>query len=390
MKILILGGDGYLGWPQALHFSKQGHDVLIIDSLMRRDFDKKNKFDSLVPIFSLKKRVEAWKEKTGRKIDWLIGDTRDYPFLSKAIKKFKPEALIHFGEQRTAPYSMIDREHALFTMDNNVIGTMNVLYAIKDFCPDCHLVKLGTMGEYGTPNIDIEEGFIEITYKGRSDRLPYPKQPSSFYHLSKVHDSHNIMFACKTWGIKATDLNQGVVYGVETQETLLDPRFATRFDYDQIYGTVLNRFCAQAVIGYPLTIYGKGGQTRGYINIQDTMRCIDIAVMNPSQKGEYRVFNQFVEMFSVSNLAEIVQRCAKELGLKVQVSHLDNPRVEAESHYYNAVNTSLLKLGLQPHYLENTVLVSIMNKALEFAKRIDKRVLKPSVNWRKTKNALSS
>ena len=304
------------------------------------------------------------------------------------MRDFKPEAVVHFAEQRTAPYSMIDREHAVFTMDNNVIGTLNVLYAIKDFCPNCHLVKLGTMGEYGTPNIDIEEGFIEIDYKGRKDRLPYPKQPSSFYHLSKVHDSHNIMFACKTWGLRATDLNQGVVYGVETQETKIDPRLATRFDYDQIYGTVLNRFCAQAVIGYPLTVYGQGGQTRGYINIQDTMSCIDIAIMNPANQGEFRVFNQFVETFSVNHLAQIVERCVEKLGLKVQINHLSNPRVEAENHYYNAVNTSLLKLGLHPHYLEDTVLVSIMKKALEFSGRIDKKILEPSVNWRKTKNTL--
>lgn len=388
MKILILGGDGYLGWPQALHFSNKGHEVLIIDSLMRRQFDSKNNFDSLIPIRPLKERIDVWKEKTGRKIDFFIGDTRDYPFLSKAIQDFQPQALVHFAEQRTAPYSMIDREHAVFTMENNVIGTLNVLYAIKDFCPDCHLVKLGTMGEYGTPNIDIEEGFIEITHKGRKDRLPYPKQPNSFYHLSKVHDSHNIMFACKIWGLRATDLNQGVVYGVETQETKIDQRLATRFDYDQIYGTVLNRFCAQAVIGHPLTIYGQGGQTRGYINIQDTMNCIDLAVMNPAQQGEFRVFNQFVETFSVMHLAQIIERCAGKLGFNVQINHLSNPRVESENHYYHAVNSSLLKLGLEPHYLEETVLVSIMKKALEFSGRIDKEILEPSVDWRKTKNTL--
>ena len=388
MRILILGGDGYLGWPQALHFSNKGHEVFIVDSLMRRHFDQKNKFDSLMPIRTLEERVAAWEEKTGRKINFLIGDTRDYPFLSKVMQDFQPEAIVHFAEQRTAPYSMIDLEHSVFTMDNNVIGTLNVLYAIKDFCPNFHLVKLGTMGEYGTPNIYIEEGYIEITNKGRRDRLPYPKQPNSFYHLSKVHDSHNIMFACKTWELRATDLNQGVVYGVETQETSLDPRLATRFYYDQIYGTVLNRFCAQAVIGYPLTVYGQGGQTRGYINIQDTMSCIEIAIMNPAVQGEYRVFNQFVETFSVSHLAQIVERCVTKLGLKVQINHLSNPRVEAESHYYNAVNTSLLKLGLDPHYLEDTVLVSIMKKALEFSRRIDKNLLEPSINWRKTKNNL--
>ncbi|MDE2231726.1 MAG: NAD-dependent epimerase/dehydratase family protein [Candidatus Omnitrophica bacterium] len=390
MKILILGGDGYLGWPQALHFSTQGHDVFIVDSLMRRDFDAQNNFDSLIPLQPLEQRVGAWKEKTGRKINFAIGDTRDYPLLSKVMWDFQPEAIVHFAEQRTAPYSMIDREHAVFTMDNNVIGTLNVLYAIKDSCPESHLVKLGTMGEYGTPNIDIEEGFIEVTHKGRKDRLPYPKAPSSFYHLSKVHDSHNIMFACKVWGLRATDLNQGVVYGIETRQTSMDPRLATRFDYDQIYGTVLNRFCAEAVIGYPLTVYGRGGQTRGYINIQDTMSCVDLAVTHPAPCGEYRVFNQFTETFSVGQLALIAKACGEKLGLNVRIEHLDNPRVESEGHYYRAANTSLLKLGLQPHLLEDTVLVSIMKKAMEFSGRIDKNLLAPSVNWRRTRNSLSA
>ncbi len=388
MKILIIGGDGYLGWPQAMYLSKKGHTILILDSLMRREFDLKNNFNSLVSIENVKERTRVWKEKTGLEIHYIIGDTRDYPLLSKTIKGFQPEAIVHFGEQRTAPYSMIDREHAVFTMDNNVIGTMNVLYAIKDFCQDCHLVKLGTMGEYGTPNIDIEEGYIEIEHKGRKDKLPYPKQPSSFYHLSKVHDSHNIMFACKIWNIKATDLNQGVVYGHETEETEIDPRLATRFDYDQIYGTVLNRFCVQAAIGYPLTVYGKGGQTRSYINIQDTMRCIELAIENPPHKAEFRVFNQFTEIFSINQLSEIVSHCSQELNLKVEIRHLDNPRVESEKHYYNAVNTNLINLGLKPHYLRNTVLTSLMKEALRNKSRINNKLIDPSVNWRKIKNIL--
>ncbi len=268
MRILILGGDGYLGWPQSLYLSNLGHDVAIYDNFMHRHFDLEQGFQSLIPIYRLHDRISAWKDVSGRNIQLYSGDTMNYESLATVFQVFQPEAIVHFAEQRSAPYSMIDRKHAVFTQTNNVIGTLNVLYAMKEFVPNSHLVKLGTMGEYGTPNIDIEEGFIEIHHKGRSDMLPFPKQPGSFYHLSKVHDSHNILFCCKIWGLRATDLNQGIVYGVETDETTLNPRLATRFDYDQIFGTALNRFCAQAVAGYPLTIYGDGQQIRGYINLR--------------------------------------------------------------------------------------------------------------------------
>ena len=293
---------------------------------------------------------------------------------------------MHFAEQRTAPYSMIDRKHAVFTQTNNVIGTLNVLYAIKDFAPDCHLVKLGTMGEYGTPNIDIEEGFIEIEHKGRKDILPFPKQPNSFYHLSKVHDSHNIMFCCKIWGLRATDLNQGIVYGQSTAETDLDPALATRYDYDQIYGTALNRFCSQAAIEYPLTVYGKGGQTRGYINIKDTVRCIELALLNPAAPGEFRVFNQITEQFTLNDLAQMVVQTGAELGLNVRVDNLPNPRIESESHYFNAVHTKLEGLGLQPHLLNGAELRAMITLAMDHRDRIDERLILPTVTWKKTAN----
>ena len=386
MRILILGGDGYLGWPQAMYLSNKGHEVAVFDSFMRRKADLEFGFDSLTPIQSLYTRVAAWKEVTDKTIEMFVGDTMDYDILSRVFKEFQPEAVVHFAEQRTAPYSMIDREHANFTMINNVVGTMNVLYAIKDYAPECHLVKLGTMGEYGTPNIDIEEGFLEIEYKGRKDVLPYPKQPGSFYHLTKVHDSHNILFCCKVWGIRSTDLNQGVVYGVETDETKLDERLWTRFDYDQLYGTALNRFCSQAAVGYPMTIHGKGGQTRGYLNIRDTVRCIELALLNPPDRGEYRVFNQFTERFSVMELAHLVAEAGRALGLDPQIRSLPNPRVEAEEHYYNAIHTKLLDLGLEPHFLSETILESLMKTAMEQANRVDKRLIAPTVNWRQTLN----
>jgi UDP-sulfoquinovose synthase len=312
----------------------------------------------------------------------------DYEFLSSAIRELEPEAVIHFAEQRAAPYSMIDRKHAVFTQVNNVVGTLNLLFALREFVPDCHLVKLGTMGEYGTPNIDIEEGYIKIEHNGRSDVLPFPKQPGSFYHLSKVHDSHNIMFTCKIWGLRATDLNQGVVYGTVTDEVALDETFVNRFDYDEIFGTVLNRFCVQAAIGHPLTVYGKGGQTRGFLDIRDTVRCIEIACLNPAARGECRVFNQFTEQFSVLEIAQMVESAGKKLGIAVEVEYLPDPRVEAEEHYYNAKHSKLMDLGLEPHFLSHSLLDSLMNIALKYRDRVDRSLILPRVNWRSSSNEL--
>jgi len=277
---------------------------------------------------------------------------------------------------------MIDRDHAVFTQVNNVVGTLNLLYAIKEFNPDCHLVKLGTMGEYGTPNIDIEEGYITIEHNGRKDTLPYPKQPGSFYHVSKCQDSLNIHFACRVWGLRATDLNQGVVYGVLTEETGMDELLINRLDYDGVFGTALNRFCIQAAIGHPLTVYGKGGQTRGFLDIRDTVRCIELAIANPPEAGKMQVFNQFTEQFSVGDLARKVQEAGRALGLKVEIAHLPNPRVEKEEHYFNAKNTSLLDLGLQPHYLSEALLDSLLNIAIKYQHRVDAKHILPKVSWR--------
>jgi UDP-sulfoquinovose synthase len=302
--------------------------------------------------------------------------------LERVVGDFQPEAIVHYGEMPSAPYSMIDREHAVLTQTNNVIGTLNVLFAIAELAPDAHLVKLGTMGEYGTPNIDIEEGFIEIHHNGRSDVLPYPKLPGSLYHLTKVHDSHNIHFACRVWGLRSTDLNQGVVYGIETEETKLDERLLTRFDYDDVFGTALNRFCLQAVIGHPLTAYGKGGQTRGYLNIVDTLRCVELAILNPPEAGEYRVFNQFTEQFSITELAEHVQKAGAEMGIDVRVDHIENPRVEAEEHYYNAKHTKLLDLGLEPHLLSETLIESMFDVIQRYRDRVIRDHILPTTRWR--------
>lgn len=363
LRIIVAGGDGFCGWPTALYLSKQGHEVTIIDSLVRRDIDDELGSNSVTPILPLEQRVAAWEEVSGSRIDVRIGDLSDYEFLSAVVTDVQPEAFVHFAEQRSAPYSMIDREHAIYTQRTNVEGTLNVLWAIRDYAPECHLVKLGTMGEYGQPNIDIEEGFIEIEHRGRKDRLPFPKQPGSFYHLSKVHDSDNIMFACKIWNIAATDLNQGIVYGLHTNETRMDPRLVNRFDYDAVYGTALNRFLIQAAVGHPLTVYGDGSQTRAYLNIEDTVRCIELACANPAQPGEFRVFNQFTESFSVEELAVKVVAAASTLGIDAQINHVENPRVEKYNHYYNAVNTRLIDLGLEPHLLTEGVLAEILEVA---------------------------
>ena len=389
MRILVLGGDGYCGWPTSSYLSGRGHQVGIVDNFIRRLWDHELGAPTLTPIRTLKDRVHTWRDLTGRTIEMFVGDLTNYDFLSRVVKEFNPEAIVHFGEQRAAPYSMIDREHAVFTQVNNVVGTLNVLFAMKDFAPDCHLVKLGTMGEYGTPNIDIEEGFIEINHNGRKDILPYPKQAGSFYHLSKVHDSHNIMFTCKIWGLRSTDLNQGVVYGTLTEELEKDDALINRFDYDEVFGTVLNRFCVQAAIGHPLTVYGEGGQTRGFLDIRDTVRCVEIACMNPPAKGEYRVFNQFTEQFSVLDLAKMVKQAGEHLGMKVEVNHLPDPRVEAERHYYNAKHTKLVDLGLKPRLLSEALLDSLLNIAVKYKDRANPKVIMPHVNWRRTKNVPS-
>ena len=381
MKVLVIGGDGYCGWATALYLSNRGYEVGILDSLVRRFWDLEQGVETLSRITSIQQRIQHWHDLTGKSIDLFIGDITNYDFLSKALHQFQPQAIVHFGEQRSAPFSMIDREHAVMTQVNNVVGTLNILYAIRESFPDCHLVKLGTMGEYGTPNIDIEEGYIKIAHNGREDTLPYPKQPGSMYHLSKVHDSHNIHFACRIWGLRATDLNQGVVYGVLTEETGMHELLINRLDYDGIFGTALNRFCIQAAIGHPLTVYGKGGQTRGFLDIRDTVRCIELAIATPAQPGEFRVFNQFTEQFSVGDLALMVKKAGNAMGLNVEINHLDNPRVEKEEHYFNAKNTNLLDLGLQPHYLSDSLLDSLLNFAHKYKHRVDTSQILPKVSW---------
>ena len=380
-RILVLGGDGYLGWPTALRFSRAGDHVAIVDNLSKRAWERELGVEPLIPISGLPDRITAWQDVGRRSIEALIGDLTDTEFTYETIRAFRPDVIVHYGEQPSAPYSMIDAQHAAFTQSNNVVGTLNVLFAMRDLAPDSHLVKLGTMGEYGTPDIDIEEGYLTVHHNGRSHTFLYPKTPGSMYHLSKVHDSHNVHFASRVWGLRTTDLNQGVVYGLETEETALDPRLVTSFHYDEAFGTALNRFCVQAVAGEPITVYGRGGQTRGFINIRDVLSCVELAAETPAQAGSMRVFNQFTETFTASELGDRVAAAAAHLGFEARVEHTRNPRIEAEEHYYNPRHSGLMELGLRPTHLSEELIDTMLHRIAEHRDRIRPELLVMGIRW---------
>lgn len=382
-KILILGGDGYLGWPTAMHLSNKGHEVMIVDNLSKRTWEAEMGVEPLVRLSTLQTRVKRWHELTGKKIDLRVSDiATNHRAVYTILEEYLPDAIVHYAEQPSAPYSMTNREKCVYTQQNNVVGTLNLLFAIRHACPDAHIVKLGTMGEYGTPNIDIEEGWLNITHNGRDERVLFPKRPGSFYHLSKVHDSNNLEFACRIWGTRVTDLNQGIVYGIDTDETSLDEDLITSFHYDAVFGTVLNRFVVQAVCGIPLTVYGKGGQTRGFLNIRDTLKCVELAIMNPAEQGEFRVFNQFTEQFSIMQLAEKVKEVGDEMGLNVAIDHIDNPRVELETHYFNAKHSALEDLGLVPELLTPSVIRHMIEVAQQHKSNVHHDIIKPDIPWK--------
>ncbi len=384
MRIFIAGMDGYLGWPLAMYLSSRGYGVAGVDFFLRRKWVEEMGCWSATPICSMEERLKAFEEVSGKRLEFAKGDIIEYEFVKGVLDDFKPDAIVHLGEQPSAPYSMIDIDHAAFTQNNNIIGTLNILYAMKDVCPKAHLIKLGTMGEYGTPNIDIPEGFFTIEYRGRKDTLPFPRQAGSWYHQSKVHDSNNITFACRIWEIRSTDLMQGPVYGTRTEETAADERLVTRFDFDAAFGTALNRFCSQAVAGHPLTPYGSGNQKRGFINIIDSLRSIELAILNPPKRGEYRVFNLFTEVFSLNQLAQNVKKAVERIGIKVSIEPMQNPRVESEDHYYNPDHQKLLDLGLEPHSMSDALL-DMLSDLMKYKDRIIARQNQfiPKIRWSK-------
>ena len=383
MRVFITGVDGYLGWPLSLYLAKRGHEVAGADNYYRRDWVQEIGSQSATPIRKMTERLKAFHETFGKNLQFFKGDLADYDFIENVFKHFKPEAIVHLGEMPSAPYSMIDVNHAVWTQSNNIVGTLNILHAMRDICTDVHLIKLGTMGEYGTPNLDIPEGFFEIEYRGRKDFLPFPKQAGSWYHQSKVHDSNNIMMACKIWNLRSTDIMQGVVYGNRIDEMGGDEQLVTRLDFDQCFGTAINRFCCQAVIGEPLSPYGKGHQSRGFLPLRDSMQCLALALENPPQSGEYRVFNQFEEVYDITGLALKVKEVGESLGLKVEVKNLENPRKEMEDHYYNPDHSQLLDLGYKPTHDINQELKIILTDLIKYKDRIESRreALVPDILW---------
>ncbi len=383
MRVFIAGVDGYLGWALAQHLTARGHTVAGNDVYLRRKWVEEMGSVSAMPVYSIDERLQAFKERHGVELIYREGDLLDYKFLRDFLADFQPDAIVHLAEMPSAPYSMIDQEHSVFTHTNNVIGSLNVLWAMKEVCPKAHLVKLGTMGEYGTPNIDIPEGFFEVEYRGRKDYLPFPRQPGSFYHLTKVHDSNNTVFACRMWGLSATDIMQGVVFGTHIDAMGDDPRLRTRLDFDQCFGTAVNRFCCQAVIGHPLTLYGVGHQTRGFLPLRDSIQCLTIAIENPAKPGEYRVFNQFEETYTIEELAYKVKEAAKDVGIDAEVLHFDNPRKEKEEHYYNPDRQHLIDLGYQPTHDVVAEMRVMLKDLMQHRDRImEKRdILVPDIRW---------
>ena len=394
MHILILGGDGYLGWPTAMYFSQRGYDVTVVDNYFRRNACTELDTGMLYPVPTLIRRANIWHELTGKEIKVVIGDLSDpeimRSFFSGMVeyswavdKKFTgiPETVMHYAEQPSAPYSLINYKYANITLTNNLLVTNNLIFALRDFSRDTHVVHIGTMGEYGTPNIDIEEGWLEIEHKGRKDRFLFPRQASSLYHTTKIMDTDLMWFGVRMWDLRVTDLMQGPVYGIETEESLFDERLRTIFNYDEIFGTVVNRFIVQAIADYPLTIYGKGGQTRGYLNIKDTLQCVHKSIEAPAKHGELRIFNQIMETFSVNELAEKTQRVGKKLGYDVRIDYIENPRKEAEEHYYNPTYQGLLDLGVKPHYLTDDTMEEMFRVVEKHKDGIRKDVIFRGIKW---------
>lgn len=381
MKILVLGADGYLGWPTCMHLAARGHDVVAVDNYMKRNLETQWG-NPLVETPRLAQRARIFEEVAGKTVEVRVGDVTDAAFLDSLFKGSPPDAVVHYAEQPSGPFSMASRANAMLTLQNNVGGTLNLAWSVMEHAPDCHIVKLGTMGEYGTPNTDIPEGWLEFEYKGRKDRRLFPREAGSLYHTTKILDTDLLHFYVRMAKLRVTDLMQGPVYGFSTPEIDLDrERLATRFHYDDVFGTLLNRFVVQAVLGHPLTVYGSGTQIRGYLDIRDTLRCVELALENPADAGELKVLNQYTEEFSVNELAAVVETEAKARGYEVEVQSLPNPRTEAEDHHYQATNEGFQRLGLEPHVLTPDTINGMLHYVEQHKDDIRAEYIKPRVTW---------
>ena len=375
MKVIILGGDGFCGWPNALHLSRQGHEVIIVDNLSRREIDLELEVESLTPIRPIGERLRVWKELTGKEIafhNFTVGE--HYHRLLTLLKDEKPDVVIHFAEQRAAPYSMKSAAHKRYTVTNNLNATNDILAAIVESGQDIHLVHLGTMGVYGygTAGMQIPEGYLKVridTPAGESEQeILYPTNPGSIYHMTKSQDQLFFHFYNKNDGLKITDLHQGIVWGTQTDETRMDERLINRFDYDGDYGTVLNRFIMQAAVDYPMTVHGTGGQTRAFIHISDTCKCIELALNNPPQTGErVNILNQMTETHRVRDLAKMIAD-----KTDAEIAYLENPRNEADENDLHVANDRFLGLGLDPIKLDEGVMVEVRDIASKYADRCDR------------------
>ncbi len=382
MKIIIFGADGYLGWPTAMKFASDGYDIIAVDNYLRRKIAKDTQSEALIDNPTLEERANNYKSISGKNIKVEIGDCANYEFVKNLFKTYKPDAVIHYAEQPSAPYSMIGYKESFLTLRNNLDTTLNIIFGVIEESPDCHIVKLGTMGEYGTPNIDIEEGWIEIEHNKRKDKFLFPRQAGSLYHTTKIMDTDLLWFYVRAHGIKVTDLMQGPVYGISIPEAKTSDDLLPNFHYDDIFGTVLNRFLVQAVAGVPLTVYGEGGQTRGYLNINDTIACVKLSIENPPNNADLRIFNQFTETFSVNDLANKIKNVGDGLDLNVEIKNYPNPRKELEEHYYNPKHTGLIKLGLNPIYLTDELIREMLGMVLKYKDKIDESKILPRVKWK--------